>query len=194
MVHTFETRHRRKDGRIVPVEVTNNFVEVDGKEYVCSFVRDITERKRGEEARKKTLKEVKNLKNQLQAENIYLQKEIKLIHNFEEIITRSDAMNSVLRSVEQVATTDATVLVLGETGTGKELLARAIHNISVRRNRPLVKVSCAALQRILLKVNFSDMKRELLRGPCPAKLDGLNWLMAGLFFWMRLARCPQNYR
>ena len=74
------------------------------------------------------------LKNRLFAENVYLQDEIKLVHNFENIITRSDTFKKVLNSVEQVASTDSTVLILGETGTGKELLARAVHNISDREN------------------------------------------------------------
>jgi transcriptional regulator with GAF, ATPase, and Fis domain len=74
-----------------------------------------------------------------------VQDEIKLEHNFTDIISRSEALKKVLRKVEQVAATDATVLILGESGTGKELLARAVHNLSDRRDRPLVKVNCAAL-------------------------------------------------
>jgi transcriptional regulator with GAF, ATPase, and Fis domain len=93
--------------------------------------------------------EVEQLKNRLQAENIYLQEEIKLEHNFEDILGRSAALKRVLHLVEQVAATDATVLILGETGTGKELLARAIHHLSPRRTRPLVKVDCAALPATL---------------------------------------------
>ena len=104
------------------------------------FAHDITKRKQAEQALQEAneklekrvaertaelsdaLAEVEELKNRLQAENVYLQEEIKLQHNFDEIISRSEALNSVLRKVEQVASTDATVLILGETGTGKELL------------------------------------------------------------------------
>jgi GAF domain-containing protein len=80
--------------------------------------------------------EVEALKNRLQAENMYLQEEIKLAHNFDEIIGRSAALTKVLHLVEQVAATDATVLILGETGTGKELVARAVHHLRARRQRP----------------------------------------------------------
>src|SRR4029453_8722556 len=74
----------------------------------------------------KRLKEIETLKNQLQAENKYLQEEIKLNNNFEEIVSKSKVFHRVLQQIEQVASTDATVLILGESGTGKELVARAI--------------------------------------------------------------------
>ena len=93
---------------------------------------------------KTALEEVEKLKRRLQAENSYLQEELKLNHNFEEIIGSSGTLKKSLGKVERVASTDATVLVLGETGTGKELFARAIHNLSGRSRRPLVKVNCAA--------------------------------------------------
>ena len=143
-IGTFEKYQPTKDGRWIPIEVMQNFIVFEGKEYSCSFIRDITERKRAEEALKNALTEVEQLKNRLQEENIYLQQEIKLAHNFEEIICQSDVLKKILGKVEQVASTDATVLILGETGTGKELIARAIHSISARRKRPLVKVNCAA--------------------------------------------------
>lgn len=94
---------------------------------------------------KERLNEIELLKNRLQAENHYLQDEIKLSHNFEEIISKSIKFKKVLCQVEQVANTDATVLILGESGTGKELIARALHNISNRSKRPLVKVNLCCL-------------------------------------------------
>src|SRR5262249_43128577 len=97
------------------------------------------------------LKEIEVLKNQLAAENKYLQEEIKLSYNFDEIVSRSMKFKKVLQHIEQVAATDATVLILGESGTGKELLARAVHNISNRSKRPLVKVNCAALPANLIE-------------------------------------------
>lgn len=88
---------------------------------------------------------MERLKNRLQAENVYLREEIRTEQNFEEIVGQSEALKNVLRKVEQVAPTDATVLIQGETGTGKELVARAIHNLSPRRDRPLIKVNCGAI-------------------------------------------------
>jgi len=103
--------------------------------------------------------EVEKLKNQLQAENIYLREEIKLEHNFDEIIGQSAALRYVLFKVEQIAATDTTVLILGETGTGKELIARAIHSRSARKDRPLVKVSCASLPANLIESELFGHER-----------------------------------
>ncbi|MGH9929352.1 MAG: sigma 54-interacting transcriptional regulator [Pyrinomonadaceae bacterium] len=103
--------------------------------------------------------EVRRLRDRLAAENAYLQEEIRSEHNFEEIVGRSPALLAVLRQVDQVARTDATVLISGETGTGKELIARAIHNASGRKDRPLVKVNCAAISAGLVESElFGHMK------------------------------------
>jgi formate hydrogenlyase transcriptional activator len=97
------------------------------------------------------LVEVERLKNRLQRENVYLQEEIRREHNFVEMVGSSPALLAALRRVEQVAPTDSTVLISGETGTGKELIARAIHDRSARRDRPLVKVNCAAISAGLVE-------------------------------------------
>src|SRR2546427_12167463 len=89
--------------------------------------------------------EVRRLRDQLAAENAYLQEELRSEHNFQEIVGNSQPLRHVLSQVTQVASTDATVLIYGETGTGKELIARAIHARSERRGRPLVKVNCGAI-------------------------------------------------
>ena len=95
--------------------------------------------------------EIVELKARLEKENVYLQEEIRTEHNFEEIIGNSPALLAVLRKVEQVAPTDSTVLIYGETGTGKELIARAIHDRSARKNRPLLKVNCSAISAGLVE-------------------------------------------
>ncbi len=89
--------------------------------------------------------ELAALKNRLQQENVYLQEEIRTEHNFDEIVGNSPALLAALRQLERVAATDTTVLILGATGTGKELFARAIHDRSARKERPLVKVNCGAI-------------------------------------------------
>ena len=97
------------------------------------------------------LDEIKQLKDQLEAERAYLQEEIKLEFNHENIIGRSNEIKYIFYKVEQIAATDTNVLVLGETGTGKELVARAIHGLSTRKDRALVKMNCAALPSNLIE-------------------------------------------
>jgi transcriptional regulator with GAF, ATPase, and Fis domain len=119
---------------------------------------DITERKLAEIDLHDAYAEIEQLKNNLEAETAYLQEEIKLKHDFESIIGNSPAIQHVLFKGEQVAGTDTTVLVLGETGTGKELVARAIHSRSLRSQHPLVKVNCAP---VLAKFFMEKASRRL---------------------------------
>ena len=101
---------------------------------------EVERRTAAEQALREALSEVEGLKNRLEAENVYLQEEIRNQHNFNEIVGNSPALLDTLRKVERVAPTDSTVLIVGETGSGKELFARAVHNRSRRSDRPLVKV------------------------------------------------------
>jgi formate hydrogenlyase transcriptional activator len=116
-------------------------------------------RQRAETELHAALQQVQELQKQLEAENVYLQEEIRKEHNFEEIVGNSKGLLDVLRKVETVAPTDSTVLILGETGCGKELIARAIHNRSKRKHRPLVKVNCGAIPTGLVESElFGHMK------------------------------------
>jgi transcriptional regulator with GAF, ATPase, and Fis domain len=112
----------------------------------------------------KLFEEVESLKDRLQEENLYLRQEIQSGHDFEEIVGESGPLTSVLDEVRQVAPTDATVLVLGETGTGKELFARAIHDRSKRRDRPLIKVNCAALPGGLIESELFGHEKGAFTG------------------------------
>src|SRR5258706_5292184 len=104
-------------------------------------------------------------KARLEAQNTYLQEEIRSEHNFGEIVGSSPALLDVLRQVEQIARIDSTVLILGETGTGKELIARGIHDRSLRKNRALVKVNCGAISAGLVgKQPFRALKNAVSRG------------------------------
>jgi len=110
------------------------------------------------------LEEIKRLKLQLEQENVYLRDEIMLQHRHEEIVGRSAAMKKVLGQVEQVAGTEATVLLQGETGTGKELLARTIHNLSSRKERPLITINCAALPPTLIETELFGREKGAYTG------------------------------
>lgn len=116
-----------------------------GQRGLMGTAEDVTERK-GAEARLRTaLAEVERLKNQLQAENLYLKEEVKLRHNIGEIVGESAALKEALQLVERVAGAGGAVLILGETGTGKELFARAVHDLSARKGGPFIKVDCGAI-------------------------------------------------
>lgn len=134
--------------------------------------------------------EVERLKNRLQVENVYLQEEIKLQHNFEEIISQSDAFKKVLHLVEQGASTDATILILGETGTGKELIARAVHSISSRSNRPLVKVSCAALPASLIDSELFGHEKGAFTGAFSRKPGRFELADKGTIFLDEIGDLP----
>ena len=116
-------------------------------------------RQRAEADLQAALEQVRSLQKKLEAENVYLQEEISKEHNFEEIVGNSKALVEVLRRVETVAPTDSTVLIVGETGCGKELIARAIHSRSKRSHRPLVKLNCGAIPTGLVESElFGHMK------------------------------------
>ena len=125
---------------------------------------DITERKQMEQQLRENLREIENLKQRLESENFYLREEVKLLSEHTEIVRQSLVMKRIMAHAEQVAQTDSTVLLLGETGTGKELLARAIHKLSARRDRPLVKVNCASLPPTLIESELFGRERGAYTG------------------------------
>lgn len=139
---------------------------------------------------KEQLKEIEQLKNQLQAENKYLQEEIKLTYNFDEIVSKSKSFHRILQHIEQVAATDATVLILGESGTGKELLARAVHNISNRSKRPLVKINCAALPANLIESELFGHERGAFTGAMERKIGRFELADGGTVFLDEIGELP----
>jgi formate hydrogenlyase transcriptional activator len=122
------------------------------------------ERKQAGEAMAVAMADIRDLKDRLQAENVYLAEEIHLKHNFTEIIGQSASIQRVLEQVEQVAQTESTALIAGETGTGKELLARAVHARSAHRGRAMVKVNCAALPATLLESELFGREKGAYTG------------------------------
>jgi len=135
-------------------------------------------------------REITALKARLQDENVYLQEEIRQQHNFEEIIGNSQALKKVLRQVETVAGTDSTVLILGETGTGKELIARAIHNLSSRRNRTLVKLNCAAIPTGLLESELFGHEKGAFTGAISQRIGRFELANNGTLFLDEVGDIP----
>lgn len=157
---------------------------------LLSIVRDITERKLAEESLKRALTEVQQLKDRLHEENIYLQEEIRGAGNFGEIIGTSQPLKRVLRQAQQVAPLNTTVLILGETGTGKELLAHAIHNLSPRHKHPLVKVNCAALPAPLIESELFGHEKGAFTGADAQRLGRFAIANGGSIFLDEVGELP----
>jgi PAS domain S-box-containing protein len=146
---------------------------------VCT---DLDDSKRAEEALRAALTEVAQLRDRLQAENIYLLEEVKQQQGFEEIVGRSPVLQRVLRQVEQVAPTDTSVLITGETGTGKELIARAIHNLSARKERPMVTVNCGAISAGLVESELFGHEKGAFTGAVNRKIGRFELATEGTIF------------
>jgi formate hydrogenlyase transcriptional activator len=183
--HTFETIGRK----IMHLNARRIYRESKQTQMILLAIEDVTEREyykrhleevvekrtaeirvareeaeKGKHIAEAALFEIKKLKDQLEAERAYLQEEIRLEYNHENIIGRSDGIKYVLYKVEQIAPSTTIVLVLGETGTGKELVARAIHGLSLRRERALVKVNCATLPSNLIESELFGHEKGAFTG------------------------------
>ena len=134
--------------------------------------------------------EVRRLRDQLAAENAYLQEEIRSEHNFQEIVGNSQPLRYVLSQVTQVASTDATVLIYGETGTGKELIARAIHARSERRGRPLVKVNCGAISAGLVESELFGHVKGAFTGAIQRRTGRFELANGGTLFLDEVGELP----
>jgi formate hydrogenlyase transcriptional activator len=153
---------------------------------------DITERKKAEETAKRSLEEIKRLNELLQDETRYLRNEISLTQSHVEIIGKSDPIKAVLQRVEQVAPTDATVLVTGETGTGKELVARAIHKLSGRQEKLLVKVDCASLPATLIESELFGRERGAYTGALTKQIGRFQLADKGTIFLDEIGELPRE--
>jgi PAS domain S-box-containing protein len=129
-------------------------------------------------------------KVRLQQQNLYLQEEIKTVHNFEEIIGQSPALTGVLDNVCRVAPTDSTVLITGETGTGKELIARAIHSASKRKEKPLIKVNCAALPAGLVESELFGHEKGAFTGAITRRIGRFELAQGGTIFLDEIGELP----
>ena len=164
----FEKELIRKDGVRVPVLVATAVLKLAPFRWI-TFVQDLRERDR-----------LENIDDQV----------VEVQHNFEEIVGTSPAMKRVMGQVEVVAPTDATVLVLGETGTGKELIARAIHRMSPRRNLPFISLNCAAIPTGLLESELFGYERGAFTGALSQKIGRFEMAHRGTLFLDEVGDIP----
>jgi PAS domain S-box-containing protein len=168
---------RKDDGRPIWVQWWSK-PEPDGR-FTRTMMVDITDRVLAEQER-----------NRLRQQNLYLREEIKSEYNFEEIIGGSTALRNVLAKVGQVAPTDSTVLVLGETGTGKELVARAVHNLSRRKDRPLIKLNCSALPTGLVESELFGHEKGAFTGATERRTGRFELADGGTIFLDEVGELP----
>jgi transcriptional regulator with GAF, ATPase, and Fis domain len=176
--------------------------DVTAREYYKRHLEEIVEQRTAElraardEAEKSqhrtetALDEIRTLKDQLDAERKYLQEEIKLEYNHENIIGRSNELNYVFYKIEQIAGTDTNVLVLGETGTGKELVARAIHGLSSRNDRALVKMNCAVLPSNLIESELFGHEKGAFTGAHSRRLGRFEVANGATLFLDEIGELP----
>ncbi len=170
---------RRADGEEFPVEATLSFVEVGGRRLYTLILRDIDERRRAEEGLR-----------QLSLQNEYLQEEIRAAHSADEIVGSQRGMRDVLEKVALVAPTDSSVLILGETGTGKEVVARAIHSSGKRAARPLIKVNCAALPSGLIESELFGHEKGAFTGATDRRIGRFELADRGTIFLDEVGELP----
>jgi len=187
---TYDSLMRKKIGKVFPVEMTLNYIVHEDKEMISLFAKDITARKAAALKLDLAYDEIKQLKEEMEVENTILKDEIKLEYNFNNIISTSESYKQVLKKVEQVADSDATVLILGETGTGKELLARAVHQLSDRAEKSMIKVNCGALPANLIESELFGHEKGAFTGAYQAKKGRFELAHKGTVFLDEIGELP----
>jgi transcriptional regulator with GAF, ATPase, and Fis domain len=196
-----------KSTLLIPLSVAGNVVgalsfaimkdERDWPEILVKQLRLVAQvfanalaRKKSKEELLDAISEIQRLKEQLEAENVYLREDMKMAHNFDKIIGQSDGLRYVLYRVEQVAGTDATVLILGETGTGKGVVAHAVHGKSPRKDRPLITVNCAALPANLIESELFGREKGAFTGSHARQMGRFEVADKGTIFLDEIGELP----
>jgi predicted ATPase/transcriptional regulator with GAF, ATPase, and Fis domain len=175
---------------VLDVLSTQAAIALENARLYDEMKQEASRRRAAEESLRQALEEVERLRDRLLAENVYLQEEIRTQHNFEEIVGTSPALMESLAQVERVSATDATVLILGETGVGKELFARAVHSRSARRERPLVKVNCGAIPDGLVESELFGHAKGAFTGALQKRTGRFELADGGTLFLDEVGELP----
>jgi PAS domain S-box-containing protein len=179
-----------REGYEVPIELSISRLEAGESPAFGVFIRDITDRKRAEQIRQQAFDEISRLKRQIEGERDYLREEIRTERQFGEMIGDSPALRRVIDLVESVASTSATVLIRGESGVGKEVVARAIHSRSRRADGPLVKVNCASIPKELFESEFFGHVRGAFTGALKDRVGRFELADRGTLFLDEIGEIP----
>ena len=179
-----------KNKQEIPVEVKVTFVDHFGERLLCILLHDISERKIKEKKLNVVLSELSKAKAKLESEKNYLVEEIASNQNFQNIISKSLNYKKVLGQVARVAESETTVLITGETGTGKELLARAIHNLSPRKEKTMIKVNCAVLPKDLIESELFGHEKGAFTGAYRKKIGRFELANNGTLFLDEIGELP----
>lgn len=181
-----------KSGKRIPILAQAKLIVIEGEEYLIGLSVEISESIAARNEIAEQAKEILRLNELLNAENIYLKDQLKTTGIQHEMVGESDAIKYILYKIQQVAPTDATVLIQGETGTGKELVARAIHNESKRNNKPFVKVNCASIPENLIESELFGHEKGAFTGAIEKRIGRFELANGGTILLDEIAELPLN--
>ena len=181
-----------KSGGLLPYHGSGSLAIIDGEKYVIGMTINVSQLKESQNLVEKQLEEIEELKSQLEVENIYLKQELKKSHGFDEIIGEHETLKHTLNRVNQVAPMDTTVLLEGETGTGKELFARAIHSLSDRNKKSLVTVNCASIPSNLFESELFGHEKGSFTGAISKQIGKFELADGGTLFLDEVGELPYN--
>lgn len=181
-----------KSGKRIPLLARATPAVIDGEEYLVGLSIDISELVSARERIKGQVEEISKLNELLKTENIYLKDQLEITGQWHEMIGESESLQYVQYKIKQVAPTDAAVFIEGETGTGKELVARAIHKESRRKNKPFIKVNCASIPENLIESELFGHEKGAFTGAVERRIGRFEIANGGTIFLDEIGELPMN--
>ena len=183
---------KRRDGSVFFADINSALFQLEGRPHLLGIFRDITARKQAEKELRDALDTIQKLKDRLEAENVYLREEVKLKDRRAAVVSASDPMKYAMHRIRQVAPTNATVLLTGETGTGKNVFARLLHEESKRRDKPFVNVACAGLPANLIESELFGREKGAFTGSTVRQIGRFELAHGGTVFLDEIGELPME--